>query len=87
MQRHLAAFEALDAHAGARRLALAAAAAGLALARADAAADADALLGAPGLSAIWLSFIASILSLALDDADEMRHLGDHAAGRGVSGNS
>ena len=42
MQRHLAAFEALDAHARARGLALAAAAAGLALARADAAADAHA---------------------------------------------
>jgi hypothetical protein len=33
MQRHLAAFEALDAHAGARGLALAAAPAGLAAAR------------------------------------------------------
>src|SRR5579863_8632091 len=40
MQRHLAAFKALDAHAGARGLTLAAAAAGLALARPDAAADA-----------------------------------------------
>src|SRR5712664_1171331 len=36
MQRHLAAFKALDAHAGARGLALAAAAGGLALARTDA---------------------------------------------------
>ena len=58
MQRHLAAFEALDAHAGARGLALAAAAAGLAHARADAAADAHALLARAGRSAIWLSFIA-----------------------------
>ena len=40
VQRHLAALEALDAHARARGLALAAAAAGLAGARADAAADA-----------------------------------------------
>src|SRR6266849_9426676 len=39
MQRHLAAFEALDAHARARGLALAAAAAGLAFAGADAATD------------------------------------------------
>ena len=61
MQRHLAAFEALDAHAGARGLALAAAAAGLAHAGADAAADAHAFLRAPGLSAIWLSFIAVVL--------------------------
>ena len=44
VQRHLAAFEALDAHAGARGLALAAAAAGLAHAGADAAADAHAVL-------------------------------------------
>src|SRR5204862_5223178 len=44
MQRHLATFEALDAHTGARGLALAAAPAGLAGARADAAADAEALL-------------------------------------------
>src|SRR5262249_54464918 len=44
MQRHLAALEALDAHAGTRGLALAAAPAGLARAGADAAADAAALL-------------------------------------------
>src|SRR5262249_22093050 len=44
MQRHLAALEALDAHARARRLALAAAAAGLARARADAAPDAVPML-------------------------------------------
>jgi hypothetical protein len=53
MQRHLAAFEALDAHARARGLALAAASAGLALARANAAADAGCdLLRDPGRSAI-----------------------------------
>ena len=46
MQRHLAAFEALDAHARARGLALAAAAAGLAHAGADATADAHAVLAA-----------------------------------------
>src|SRR5262245_26236390 len=33
----------------------------------------------PGRSAIWLSFIAS--SLAFDHADEVLHLGDHAARR------
>src|SRR6476659_7418544 len=49
MQRHLAAFEALDTHAGACGLALAAAAAGLAHARADAAADAHALLARAGI--------------------------------------
>ena len=57
MQRHLAAFKALDRDAGARLLALDAASAGLALAGADTAADAHALLGAPGLSEISLSFI------------------------------
>src|ERR1700731_3969072 len=49
MQRHLAAFEALDAHARARGLALAAAARGLALAGADAAADPHALLARAGI--------------------------------------
>src|SRR6185312_9984331 len=44
MQRHLAAFEALDAHARARGLAFAAAAAGLAHARTNTAADAVAVL-------------------------------------------
>src|SRR5216684_7654840 len=48
MQRHLAALEALDAHAGTRGLALAAATAGLAHAGADAAADAGALLARAG---------------------------------------
>src|SRR6202044_3730325 len=44
MQRHLAAFKTLDAHAGSRGLALAAAAGLLAFAGADAAADARARL-------------------------------------------
>src|SRR6266853_3223247 len=47
MQRHLAAFEALDAHARTRGLALAAATAGLALPGPDAAADAHAPLAGP----------------------------------------
>src|SRR5215831_10923023 len=47
MQRHLAAFEALDAHACARGLALAAATAGLALPGPDAAADTHAPLAGP----------------------------------------
>src|SRR5476651_940595 len=49
MQRHLAAFKALDAHAGARGLALAAAAGGLALAGANATADPHALLARAGI--------------------------------------
>src|SRR5204863_7923294 len=49
MQRHLAAFEALDAHARARGLALAAAARLLALARTDATADPHALLARAGV--------------------------------------
>src|SRR6185312_5205140 len=49
VQRHLAAFEALDAHAGTRGLALAAATAGLAHAGADAAANAHALLARAGI--------------------------------------
>ena len=85
MQRHLAAFEALDAHAGARLLALAAAAAGLALARADAAADALARLAcAPALSAIWLSFI-GLLPYAFDDAHECATLAIMPRIAGVSG--
>jgi hypothetical protein len=51
MQRHLAALETLNTHAGARGLALAAAAGGLAFAGADAATDALSRLagaGAPG---------------------------------------
>src|SRR6266849_6441356 len=47
MQRHLAAFEALDAHARTRGLALATATAGLALPGPDAAADAHAPLAGP----------------------------------------
>src|SRR5713101_9592857 len=47
MQRHLAAFEAFDAHARTRGLALAAATAGLALPGPDAAADAHAPLAGP----------------------------------------
>src|SRR5947209_916405 len=49
MQRHLAALESLDAHAGARGLALAAATRLLALAGADAAADAHALFARAGV--------------------------------------
>src|SRR5579859_3686833 len=49
VQRHLTALEPLDAHAGARGLALAAAAGGLALARADATADAHALFARAGI--------------------------------------
>ena len=82
MQRHLAAFEALDAHARARGLALAAAARLLALARTDAATDPDTGLGrAFGLSLISLSFMARS-SLAFDDAHEMGDLGDHPLRRG-----
>src|SRR6201999_2560920 len=49
MQRHLAAFKALDAHARTRGLALAAAARSLALAGTDATADAHALLARAGV--------------------------------------
>jgi len=49
MQRHLAAFKTLDAHAGTRGLALAAAARLLALARTDATADAHALFARAGI--------------------------------------
>src|SRR5438034_9212164 len=49
MQRHLASFETLDAHARTRGLALAAAAGLLALARTDAAADAHTLLARAGV--------------------------------------
>src|ERR1700722_4123622 len=49
MQRHLTAFEALDAHARTRGLTLAATTGGLALARADATADAHALLARAGV--------------------------------------
>ena len=49
MQRHLAALEALDAHAGTSRLALAAATGLLARTRTNAAPDAGALLGGAGI--------------------------------------
>src|ERR1700761_3552242 len=49
MQRHLAAFKTLDAHAGTRGLALAAAACLLALARSDATADAHTLFARAGI--------------------------------------
>src|SRR6267143_3743033 len=49
MQRHLATFKTLDAHAGARGLALAAAAGRLALAGTDATADPHALLARAGI--------------------------------------
>src|SRR5215831_10040874 len=49
VHRHLAAFKALDAHAGTRGLSLAAAARGLALAGADATADPHALLARAGI--------------------------------------
>src|SRR5260370_26177796 len=49
MQRHLATFKTLDAHAGARGLALAAAAGGLAFTLADATADPHALLARAGI--------------------------------------
>ena len=62
MQRHLAAFEAVDGDAGARVLALAAAAAGLALAGADAAADAHA--GSCGRRA-WPESSCSFIALTL----------------------
>ena len=80
MQRHLAALETLDAHAGARGLALATAAGGLALARADTTADAHPFLARAGVVGEiaelhrWLP----LLFLA-DDADEMVNLGNHAA--------
>src|SRR5690606_6111983 len=51
VERHLAALEAVDGNAGARRLALAATATGLALARADAAANAHAQLAGAGIVA------------------------------------
>ena len=57
VQRHLAAFEAVDGDAGAGLLALHAATGGLALARARAAADAHALLGRPRRGASSLSLV------------------------------
>src|SRR6266545_2091629 len=80
VERHLAALEALDAHARTRGLALAAAAAGLAHARSDAATDAGApLAGARPVSELVELHRSSPL-LLLDHADEMLNLRDHAAG-------
>src|SRR5262249_7532442 len=82
VQRHLAAFKTLDAHAGARGLALSATARGLALAGADAAADAHALLARArivGDIAELHRWIPSLLPV--DDPDEMLTLLDHAANR------
>src|SRR6185312_12210421 len=64
MQRHLAALEALDAHAGARGLALAAAASGLAHAGANAAADAHAILARAGIVGDLVEFHRPVLDLS-----------------------
>src|SRR5580700_9405639 len=99
VQRHLAALEALDAHAGARGLALAAAAAGLAGAGADAAADARTLLARARPIRKFVQFHRRrplvpmragngrppILVLA-DHAHEVTNLRDHAARRRRVGN-
>src|SRR5262249_378528 len=83
MHRHLAALEALDAHAAARGLALAATGRGLALARPNAAADAHALLARAGVvgDLAELHRPSPIALLLVDDADEMVNLGDHATNR------
>src|SRR3978361_1831175 len=85
MQRHLAAFETLDAHARARGLALAAAAGGLALAGTDATADAHALLARAGvvgdIAELHRPVSCFISLLLVDDANEMLNLGNHAANR------
>src|SRR5208282_5208070 len=86
MQRHLAALEALHAHARARSLALAAAARLLALARADPAPDADARLRRAGIVFDFVEFHGAIL-LPVDDAHEVRDLGDHAAVGGRVGHA
>ena len=90
MQWHLAAFEAAEADARTRRLALAAASARLADAGADAAADAHAELARPGLvldlvqphgTIPILKFWALLL---VHNADEVGNAVDHAAhGRGI----
>src|SRR5277367_6665008 len=79
MQGHLAAFEALDADARAGRLALAAAAGLLALAGSDAAPDADAGLRRSWVVSHFVEFHGRRSLTAVDDAHEMRDLGDHAA--------
>jgi hypothetical protein len=73
MQRHLAAFEALDATPERAVWPLPPRPAGLALAGADATANAHALLARAALSAISLSFIACFL-LLVDDANEVLDL-------------
>src|ERR1700722_3404120 len=84
MQRHLAAFEALDADARPSRLALAATTGLLALARTDAAPDADAGLGRAGVVSYFVEFHGRRSLPAVDDAQQMRDFGDHAAiGGGV----
>ena len=74
MERHLAALEAVEGDAGARRLALAAAAAGLALARADAAADA---LGAVMRAGI-VSDLVELHRSIVDSADYLTRPPHHA---------
>ena len=80
MQRHLAALEALDAHARARGLALAAASAGLALAGADAASDPGAVLAGsrPVGELIELHDVVLVLSIvtpvAVTERDELFRL-------------
>ena len=79
MQRHLAAFEALDAHAGARGLALAAAAAGLAHAGADAAADAHAVLAGAGIVGDLVQFHLTS-STSSTTTHQVPDLAQHAVG-------
>src|SRR5690606_24657739 len=84
IERHLAALEAVDGDAGAGLLALDAAAAGLAGARADA--TAETLLGM-GRAFVVTQIVEfhglspARLSGLVDDADEVRNGGDHAAHR------
>src|SRR4051794_18240529 len=84
MQRHLAAFRALDAHAGARGLALAAAPRLLALARADAASHAHTLLARARVGGEFSEPHGreSQKLLLADDADEVLHFRDHPANFG-----
>src|SRR5271155_2954391 len=79
MQGHLAALEALDADARAGRLALAAAAGLLALAGPDAAPDAHARLRRSGVVSHFVEFHGERSLATVDDAHEMRDLGDQAA--------
>src|SRR2546421_1144631 len=85
VQRHLAAFEALDAHARASGLALAATSAGLALARADAAADAHAILARSVPVGNLVEFHDSQSLLIAEHTNEMLHLQNHAARRRIIG--